>query len=127
MAAIACGGAGCATVKVSYQPPAQAQQPRTDLPPEVKERLREAARGSEDEFALAAIKLSEATPGSAPDVAAFAAEIRPAAAPFVRSTLMAMFPDDAAAIAVAVSAALPSSESLAPPPRATGHTFFNWP
>lgn len=127
VAAAACCAAGCATVKLSYEPPRQAQQPGTDLAPESREQLRGAAKGSEDELALAAIKLAEASPGTAPGVAAYVAEIRPAAAPFVRSTLMAMFPDEATDIAIAVSAALPTSQSLAPPPRATGHTFFNWP
>jgi len=127
VAAAACCTAGCAAVKVTYQPPSQAQQPTTDLAPESRQQLREAAKGTEDELALVAIKLAEAGPGTAPGVAAYVAEIRPAAAPFVRSTLMAMFPDEASEIAIAVSAALPTSQSLAPPPRSTGHTFFNWP
>lgn len=119
--------AGCGTMKVSHDAPPQAHQPRTDLPAEVMQSLKDASRKTEDEFTLAAIKAAEVAPGTASDVAAYAAEIRPASAPFVRSTLMAMFPDEASDIAIAVAAALPSSGSLAPPPRATGHTFFNWP
>jgi len=117
---------GCKTLNLSYQPPSVAHQPQTALDPQIKERLREAAKGSEDQLALAAITLAGEKVASPADIAAYAAELRPASAQFLQESMSDMFPGEAAQIAEAVATAIPSSEATVAPSHPTGHTFFYW-
>lgn len=117
---------GCKTLNLSYQPPTVAHQPQTSLDPQVKDRLREAAKGSEDQLALAAITLAGEKVATPADIAAYAAELQPASAQFIEESMSDMFPDEAARIAEAVATAIPSSEATVAPSHPTGHTFFYW-
>jgi hypothetical protein len=117
---------GCKTLKLSYQPPSVAHQPQTSLDPQIKDRLREAAKGSEDQLALAAITLAGEKVAAPADIAAYAAELQPASAQFLEQSMSDMFPEEAARIAEAVAAAIPSSEATVAPSHPTGHTFFYW-
>jgi hypothetical protein len=117
---------GCKTLKLSYQPPSVAHQPQTSLDPQIKDRLREAAKGSEDQLALAAITLAGEKAAAPADIAAYAAELQPASAQFLEKSISDMFPDEATRIAEAVATAIPSSEATVAPSHPTGHTFFYW-